>query len=236
MRSGLAEFTVINGDCEQEITKLADNSIDVVFTAPSPISDNETLYKMKNIFSDKCLKPKLKNTGTLWYELIDYHNLDTGDYSHAAVMFEAVMCFDNEWILRNRIIWQNRRGTGQDDYTRCKRDYGFVYGFTKNKSEYCWNGRECPRWSETSVWPIMSEPYRDFVSGFPQDLIRRCLMLTVPQNQENILILDPFAGTGTTGIVALQKGWNTIQIEIDPDIIKKLKYRLSKYGVEKTWH
>ena len=58
----------------------------------------------------------------------------------------------------------------------------------------------------------------------PLSLLLR-IILTSTQVGDNVL--DPFAGTGTTGIVALQTQRNSISIEIDPQNIKCIKSRLA---------
>jgi site-specific DNA-methyltransferase (adenine-specific) len=42
-------------------------------------------------------------------------------------------------------------------------------------------------------------------------------------------VLDPFAGTGTTAIAALETGRNSISIDIDEDYVRLIGDRLMKH-------
>lgn len=46
----------------------------------------------------------------------------------------------------------------------------------------------------------------------------------------NGVVLDPFAGTGTTGQACLHEGFRCILIENDPDSIRRIEKRLESYG------
>jgi DNA modification methylase len=50
--------------------------------------------------------------------------------------------------------------------------------------------------------------------------------LTVP----NELVADPFCGSGTTGIAALQLGRRFHGIETDPEFLELAKGRIASYG------
>ncbi len=60
----------------------------------------------------------------------------------------------------------------------------------------------------------------------PLDLTRKLLETLVPLEKENI-ILDPFAGTGTTLVAAEKLGLDYIGIEIEPNYIEIIKERLA---------
>ena len=62
----------------------------------------------------------------------------------------------------------------------------------------------------------------------PLSLIRKLLELFLPQDNSHI-VLDPFAGTGTTLIAALELGYQTIGIEIEAQYIDIIQQRLGEY-------
>jgi DNA modification methylase len=43
-------------------------------------------------------------------------------------------------------------------------------------------------------------------------------------------VLDPFGGTGTTAIAALETGRNSISIEIEPTYVDQIEARFAKLG------
>jgi DNA modification methylase len=61
----------------------------------------------------------------------------------------------------------------------------------------------------------------------PLALMQYLVRLVTPPNG---IVLDPFAGTGTTGEAAQLEGFSYILIEREPEYIKDIEYRLSKYN------
>lgn len=77
-----------------------------------------------------------------------------------------------------------------------------------------------------SVWTFSTTPYKgNHYATFPEELPRRCILAGCP---EGGLVLDPFAGTGTTVAVALKLGRRGIGIELNPDYVGQAHARLSK--------
>jgi len=60
---------------------------------------------------------------------------------------------------------------------------------------------------------------------FPKELIIPCVSAGCP---EGGTVLDPFSGSGTTGIVAVQNNRNYIGIELNPEYIEITKRRIEK--------
>jgi len=65
----------------------------------------------------------------------------------------------------------------------------------------------------------------------PLKLIEYLVRLITPPNG---IVLDPFFGTGTTGIACLKQGFRFIGIEIDPIYCKIAEHRLKPYVKQKT--
>jgi adenine-specific DNA methylase len=51
------------------------------------------------------------------------------------------------------------------------------------------------------------------------------------------LVVDPFAGTGTTTVAALETGRSSIAVEIEPTYVQEMRERLSKLKIKAhlTW-
>jgi len=75
-----------------------------------------------------------------------------------------------------------------------------------------------------SVWTVTTQPYPDaHFATFPPKLIEPCVLAG---SRPDDLILDPFAGTGTTGLVALRHGRGFIGVELNPDYCELARNRI----------
>jgi DNA modification methylase len=76
------------------------------------------------------------------------------------------------------------------------------------------------------IWRVNSEasPYRH-VAMWPRALVRQMLL---PTSREEDIVLDPFAGSGTTGEVAVEMGRKAILIESSPLCMDALNDRIHR--------
>jgi DNA modification methylase len=87
-------------------------------------------------------------------------------------------------------------------------------------------GRE-PRETATrnigSVWCIPGQAVTGGVAPFPLELARRLILLTtLPGDQ----VLDPFAGSGTTGVAAKELGRHYTLMELNPKFAANAERRI----------
>ncbi len=64
---------------------------------------------------------------------------------------------------------------------------------------------------------------------FPEKLVGPCILAGCP---EGGIVLDPFAGSGTTGVVAKRLGRNFIGIELNPEYREMAAERIRNTGPE----
>lgn len=82
---------------------------------------------------------------------------------------------------------------------------------------------ETGRRNRRSVWSISTHGFGGaHFATFPPKLIEPCILAGCPTGG---VVLDPFAGSGTTGMVAKQNGRNFILIELSPDYVKICEQR-----------
>jgi DNA modification methylase len=75
-----------------------------------------------------------------------------------------------------------------------------------------------------SVWTVPSKPFKGaHFATFPPALIEPCVLAGAPPGG---VVLDPFGGAGTTGIVAKQHGREVILCEINPRYASMARARL----------
>lgn len=73
------------------------------------------------------------------------------------------------------------------------------------------------------VWSIKLQPIPEaHFATFPEELVRRCILAGCP---ERGVVLDPFAGSGTTGKVAQELQRDVILIELVPEYLNIIKKR-----------
>ena len=77
--------------------------------------------------------------------------------------------------------------------------------------------------NKRSVWEVTTKPYRGaHFATFPPDLIKPCILAGCPTGGT---VLDPFGGSGTTGMVALELGRSAELIELNPDYVDIINER-----------
>lgn len=74
-----------------------------------------------------------------------------------------------------------------------------------------------------SVWTVTTSPFPDaHFATFPPDLIKPCVLAGAPSGG---VVLDPFAGSGTTGKVAIELGRKVILIEPKAEYVETINRR-----------
>lgn len=93
--------------------------------------------------------------------------------------------------------------------------------FYRTKSGQAYNFR--PKRKKRDVWAVSTQPYKGaHFATFPPKLIEPCILAGCP---ENGVVLDPFGGSGTTGMVARENGREFILIELNEEYVKLCEER-----------
>lgn len=80
--------------------------------------------------------------------------------------------------------------------------------------------------NKRSVWEVATRPFAAaHFATYPPALIEPCVKAGCP---EHGLVLDPFAGSGTTGVVAVNLGRRFIGIELNPEYVAMAERRISE--------
>ena len=119
------------------------------------------------------------------------------------------------WTLRSSIIW-NRVNAFVEPTARDRpyRQYEFIFMFSKSR----FYSFDRSKLVEEDVWNIPIERRRraNHNAAFPSELVRRCIEVGSPPNGH---ILDPFVGSGTTVMTAIQNQRNVVGIDMSDDYI-----------------
>lgn len=209
----------------------------------------ETVLSYDDEFADywSFLEPRLEQawrvlheTGTL------YLHLDYREAHYAKVLLDAL--FGRDCFL-NEIIWAYDYGGKAKNRWPAKHDTILVY--VKNAKTYFFDSETVDRepymapglvtpekvargklptdvWWHTIVSPTGKEK-TGYPTQKPEGVLRRIIQAS---SRENDVVLDFFAGSGTTGAVAAALGRRFILIDQNPESIEVVSKRLASAGVE----
>jgi DNA modification methylase len=83
--------------------------------------------------------------------------------------------------------------------------------------------------NKRSVWTITTKPYKEaHFATFPIELPTYCIKAGCP---EGGIVLDPFMGSGTTGLAAQEQGRNYVGIDLNPEYIEIAERRLQQMNL-----
>lgn len=153
------------------------------------------------------------------------------DLIGVAWMVAMGLQFDG-WYLRNDIIWH--KPNCQPESVKDRLTVSHEYLFMFSKEERYWFDQEAirePRKDGTgfknrrSVWSINTEAYAEaHFAVFPTELVRPCILAG---SRSGDVVLDPFFGAGTVGLVATELGRRCVGIELNKDYVAMARRRIS---------
>jgi len=110
--------------------------------------------------------------------------------------------------------------TNNKDKTLNNAYSGTLYDATKLKGK-----------NKRDVWTVATSSYKEaHFAVYPPKLIEPCILAGCPDGG---IVLDPFSGSGTTGVVALNNNKKYIGIELNPEF-EKLSHQRIKDQVPNT--
>ena len=140
------------------------------------------------------------------------------------------------WYLRQDIIWNKPNPMPESVRDRCTKSHEYIFLFSKSKNYYfdvdaikesTIDGKGLKR--KKSVWTVNTKPYKGaHFATFPPELIEPCIMAG---SQKGDIILDPFMGSGTTGMVSKSLGRYYIGCELHESYNELIKNRVSEYTI-----
>jgi DNA modification methylase len=129
---------------------------------------------------------------------------------------------DNGYLYRGEIIWRKTNPMPEGRCRRIHRQHEPIYLLAKDEAHMF---RVSP--PVGSVWEFGNEKIDGpaHYSRFPEELPRRCIE-AYGKTGPDVIVFDPFSGSGTTGIAALKLNCSYIGFEIDPDQVAASNERL----------
>ena len=140
---------------------------------------------------------------------------------------------DAGWWLRSEVIWYKPNAHPESVRDRPTKAHETVFLLSKNQ-DYLYDvsavkGPNSRRLR--TMWDISTEPHRRDIGGIddhpavmPMTLARRCIRIT---SRPGDVVLDPYAGSGTTLLAAKELGRNWVGIELKPEYVELIERRIA---------
>ena len=126
---------------------------------------------------------------------------------------------DDGFLYRGEVIWAKRKAMPEGRCRRPHRKHEGIYVIAKSERHSFRVSPPVP-----SVWDIKPDMNRTpHTSTFPLDLPIQCIQASDVQSG---IVLDPFMGSGTTGLAARLLGLNFIGFELDANNAKTATQRI----------
>ena len=139
---------------------------------------------------------------------------------------------DAGWWVRSEVVWHKPNAHPESVRDRPTKAHETIFLLSKEK-DYYYNHEvvKGPRDRRLrTVWEIPTEPVKrangkadDHPAMMPLSLARCCVAIT---SREDSIVLDPYAGSGTTLLAARELGRMWVGIEVKPSFVDLIERRL----------
>jgi len=234
----MEENKIIQGDCLETLKNIPSESIDCVITSPP--------YN-KHSQNRKCRKEDTWARANIDYELFsddlpeeEYQEQQkqilrelvriikpAGSifYNHKVRVKNHKAIIPSEWLgefnIRQVLIW-DRGSSCQLAPIRWFPSTEYIYWITKTNIQPKFYKRSK---NQMEIIRIPPKPMKDHPAPFPEELVKTLMINTT---DEGDIVLDPYFGSGTTGVVAKQLNRKYVGIELNPKYIEIANKRLSQ--------
>ena len=210
---------LICADCLEEMKTIPDKSIDMILTdSPYGFGYQSNMKKNKDL-------PMFYDRNTSWLnEWLYQANKLLKDDGHL-YMFAPVQKIDefkqkieNFFIIKNILVW-DKKGFGMGDlYGQYAPSYEFIIFAVKEQ------GRKLNGKRERDILHFDKTKCKNHPTEKPVDLLK---YLIEKSTNEGDVVLDPFMGSGSTGVACKELNRNFIGIELDENYFDIAKERIN---------
>ena len=136
----------------------------------------------------------------------------------------AIMMQEDGWILRNQNIWYKPNPCPNFSSDRRLPSYEYFYHFVKSR-DYYFDWEAAKRLGHhQDVIRCGIESFKDHQASFPEKLITPFVFTT---SREGDIVLDPFGGSGTVGVVCRFARRKYILIELNGKYCEDSRKRIA---------
>jgi len=214
---------IYQGDCLEVMKTFPDESIDLIITSPpyNLGNNHHTGNKKTQAYNDNLPEDEYQYNQFLF--LNECFRILKGDgsmfYNHKNRIKDGLQITPYEWILKSKLIvkqelvWFN--GSQNFDKIRFYPMTERVYWLTKSQKTKLFNAINHHDLFTTSEWPAVGTKGKH-TRAFPIEFVKDMLKCFPDKN----LVLDPYFGSGTTGLAVKELGKDFIGIELSEEYCK----------------
>ena len=151
----------------------------------------------------------------------------------------AVAMQDAGWLVRNDNVWVKPNPIPDQVRDRCSMSHEYVFHFTRNRWYFFDRSRVGRQIKDKILPPLDTWKVRPskgngaHKAAFSEELLRIPILATTPPNG---IVLDLFAGTGTSLVFAYKNGFRSIGIDIKADFCKLMAENLKAAQSKQNGH
>jgi site-specific DNA-methyltransferase (adenine-specific) len=175
--------------------------VDAWKNAGYPDKQDEQAYQSDQNALFAHLAGRCTPTASLFYN----HQLRWRD---SVCLHPAIWFRPPAWKLRTEIVWDRAGGMMFNARMFCRFDERILWFVQGDK--WKWN-QDCVGLG--TVWKIAREQNKEHPVAFPDEIPHRCIAATTHTDD---VVLDPFMGSGTTGVAACKLKRRFVGIEREP--------------------
>ena len=251
-------YSMLHGDCFDLLPTLPAGSVDAVITSP-PYADqradfydgvSEDLYPLWTVGWTDLVLPLLKPKGNLLINIREHvRHGQIGEFVHRTRLALRTA----GWLECDELIWHKPDAPPVGHVLRPRRTWERILWFARDPNPYCnpkANGAPSKRLGMTRAKDWQHSLKEGHVAGiarctdvvqvgvgendktphpaaYPVDLARWLVRLFAPPEG---MVVDPFAGSGSTGLAAILEGRDFVGIEKDFDYAHFARNRMAAHS------
>lgn len=220
--------TIIAGDCISGMESWGGQADLILTDPPFNISVKNNFHTMRGRHGIDFGEWDKNFDLTSWIPIAVNHLRDGGSiiifnaWRNMGIIAEALE--DNGCLVKEMLQWQKTnpmpRNRDRLYVTACE----FAIWATKGRG-WTFNRQRDTYENTIFRYPIVSAKQRIHPTQKPIDLIRDLILI---HSNKNDVVLDPFIGSGTTAIAAIETGRNYVGFELDTDFYSAACERISQ--------
>ena len=137
---------------------------------------------------------------------------------------------DYSRFVKDIIVWDKMHGQPAMNAGCLNSRWEFIIVFSQDDGlKRSFSNPLFERGTLDNLWQIKREVNRKIKAGFPTELVRKILTNFVPKD---CTVIDPFMGSGTTGVVCKELDYDFIGIELDYNMFDVAKERINAKNIQ----